>query len=219
VENSTEGVVNHTLDMFIESELKICAEVYLRISHFLLAKSPLSEIKRVYSHPQALAQSRRWLLEHLPHTDLVEVASTARAAAMAALEPGSAAVAPQLAAQVYGLNILASHIEERASNVTRFLVIGHSTGERSGNDKTAVMFSLQDRVGALHDALAAFKDNNINLTMIESRPSRTRAWDWIFFAEFTGHPDDDDVRRVLTCLRAGCGYLKVLGAWPIEMGA
>jgi chorismate mutase/prephenate dehydratase len=147
------------------------------------------------------------------------MASTARAAATAALETGSAAVAPQLAAQVYGLNILASHIEESASNITRFLVIGLTTGERSGNDRTAVMFSLTDRVGALHDALSAFKDNNINLTMIESRPSRTRAWDWIFFAEFTGHPEDDNVAQALAHLRRYCGYLKVLGAWPIEVGA
>jgi chorismate mutase/prephenate dehydratase len=216
VENSTEGVVNHTLDMFMASELKICAEIRLPIAQYLMARQPLDSIRRVYSHPQAVAQSRGWLTEHLPGVEIVEVASTARAAEIAAGEEGAAAVAPHLAAQVYGLEVIASHIEDLANNITRFLVIGQEMSAPSGHDKTALMFCLQDRVGALHDVLAIFKSRKINLSMIESRPSRTQLWDWVFFVEFAGHPQDANVRQVLDDLRPQCSSLKVLGAWPSE---
>ncbi len=216
VENSTEGVVSHTLDMFMASEQKISAEVSLRIAHYLMSKTPLEGIRRVYSHPQALAQCRRWLGEHLPKVEVVEVTSTARAAEIARDEPGAGAVAPELAAEVYGLNILASHIEDMPTNTTRFLVIGQSMSAATGRDRTALMFCLQDRVGALHDALAVLKRQNINLSMIESRPSRTQLWDWVFFTELEGHPDDAAVAPALEALRRECSFVKVLGAWPAE---
>lgn len=216
VENSSEGMVSNTLDMFVESDLKVSAEVLLPISHNLLAKCELQEIKRVCSHPQALAQSRGWLGQNLPGVELVETSSTARAAELAAVEAGTAAVANALAASVYGLNVLASRIEDSTQNFTRFLVIGQHTSERSGNDKTALLFSIKDRIGALHDVLAAFQSNDINLAKIESRPSRRRAWEYIFFVDLLGHPDDPAVQRALAELGAECDLVKVLGAWPIQ---
>ncbi|MCL4533614.1 MAG: prephenate dehydratase, partial [Bacteroidetes bacterium] len=214
MENSTEGVVTYTLDTFMSSDLKILAEVSLPIAHYLLSKSPREAIRRVYSHPQAVAQTRRWLEENLPAAEIVEVASTARAAEMAAGEAGTAAVAPQLAAEVYRLDIIASHIEDMTANVTRFAVIGRTMANPTGRDRTALMFCLQDRVGALHDALQIIKRRGISLSMITSRPSRTQLWDWVFFAEFSGHPKDEAVAEMLDDLRRECAFMKVLGAWP-----
>jgi chorismate mutase / prephenate dehydratase len=179
-----------------------------------MGRGPVESIKRVYSHPQAVAQARGWLTEHLPHAEIVEVASTARAAEIAAGEVGAAAVAPHLAASVYGLDIIASHIEDLATNITRFLVIGSEMSRPSGADRTALMICLQDRVGALYDVLGVFKKRGINLSMIESRPSRTQLWDWVFFVEFGGHPQDESAKKMLAELRQHCSSLKILGAWP-----
>jgi chorismate mutase/prephenate dehydratase len=214
IENSTEGVITHTLDMFIESNLKICAEILLEISQCLLSKSSLEEIKRVYSHPHAFAQVRGWLKSNLPNVEYIEVSSTAEASRRAAIEPNSAAVGSELAAQVYSLNILAKGIEDRVDNYTRFLIVGHSSINRSGNDKTSIMFSVKDRVGALYSMLSPFAKYNVNLTKIESRPSKNTMWEYIFFIDINGHIEDDNVKFAIDELRKDCLYLKVLGSYP-----
>lgn len=217
IENSTEGVVNHTLDMFIESDLKICAERELQISHYLLA-SPrvrgLQGIRRLYSHPQALAQCRQWMEAHLPEIRVIESASTAEAAQRAARDPHSAAIAARVAAEIYGLETLASRIEDEVNNFTRFLVIGRTVSERTGRDKTSILFSIKDRVGALHDMLLPFKRDGINLTKIESRPTRRKAWQYIFFVDFIGHVTERRVQRALERLERDCSQLKILGSYP-----
>jgi len=215
IENSTEGVINHTLDMFVTSELKICSELLLEISHNLLSKaSELREVKKIYSHPQAIAQSRNWIEDNLPNAELVETSSTARAAEMAEKDPEGAAIASRLAASLYDLKIIAERIEDNVQNFTRFLVIGKSFPAKSGQDKTSILFSIKDRVGALHDMLIPFRENNINLTKIESRPTKLRAWEYIFFVDFVGHVEDEDVKKALKQLEKECLLLKILGSYP-----
>lgn len=215
IENSVEGAVNHTLDMFIDSELKICSEIYLEISHSLLSNgSDRKKIKKVYSKDQVFGQCRLWLEEHLPNVVLVEVSSTARAAEMAAREKGTACIASELAAEKYHLKILNSSIEDSAHNVTRFLVIGRTEAKPTKKDKTSIMFSLKDRVGALHDILIPFKHNHINLTKIESRPSKVKAWKYYFFVDMEGHHLDKKVAKALSALKRNTTYLKILGSYP-----
>jgi len=215
IENSTEGVINHTLDMFVTSELKICSELLLEISHNLLSKaSELREIKRIYSHSQAIAQSRNWIEDNLPNAELVETSSTAKAAEMAEKDPQGGAIASSLAASLYDLKIIAERIEDNVQNFTRFLVIGKSFPAKSGQDKTSILFSIKDRVGALHDMLTPFRENNINLTKIESRPTKLRAWEYIFFVDFIGHIEDENVKRALRQLERECLLLKILGSYP-----
>jgi len=214
VENSTEGVVNYTLDMFLDSDLKICAEVIMEIYHHLLGKGKLKEIKKVYSHPQALAQCRSWLEENLPEVKLIEVESTARAAQLAAKEVEAAAIASDVAASLYKLNIIVSRIEDLSNNYTRFLVIGREYTERSGEDKTSILFSIKDRVGALYDILAPFRKHRINLTKIESRPTKRKAWEYVFFVDFLGHKDEENVKKALSELEKECFFLKILGSYP-----
>jgi chorismate mutase/prephenate dehydratase len=215
IENSTEGVVNHTLDMFVTSELKICSELLLEISHNLLSKTgKLREIKRIYSHPQAIAQSRNWIEDNLPNAELVETSSTAQAAEMAEKDSEGAAIASSLAASLYDLKIIAERIEDNVQNFTRFLVIGKSFPGKSGQDKTSILFSIKDRVGALHDMLIPFRENNINLTKIESRPTKLRAWEYIFFVDFVGHVEDENVKKALQQLERECLLLKILGSYP-----
>ncbi|MGB2705802.1 MAG: prephenate dehydratase [Candidatus Omnitrophota bacterium] len=216
IENSTEGAVNHTLDMFIDSELKICSEVYLPIEHNLLSKhKKVSSIKKVCSHEQVFAQCRIWLEKNLPNVKLTSYESTSQAALVATLGKRSAAIASKLAARKYGLNILAPSIEDSSHNVTRFLVIGKQEAEPSRGDKTSIVFSLKDRVGVLHDALVPFKRNKINLTKIESRPSRLKAWEYYFFVDLEGHYKNTKVKKALSELEKGCTYLKVLGSYPV----
>ena len=215
VENSTEGAVNHTIDRFLETDLRICAEIALPVSHFLLSRGSLDTITQVYSHPQALAQCRRWLAEHLPHATQVQTASTALAAQMAT-DPNTAAISPEAASEVYNLPIIARHIEDVSTNVTRFLVIGPQQAARSGRDRTAIVFGVHDRTGALFTALKSLAENDINLTHIESRPSRRRLWEYVFFVDLDGHPDDERVRVALDQLRNGCTFVRVLGAWPVS---
>ncbi len=215
IENSIEGAVNHTLDMFMESPLVICAEVLLKISHSLVAKGPRRQIRTVYSHPQVFGQCRQWLERHLPQVELVEVSSTATAAERAARHRFAAAIATPMAARRHGLKILASSIQDHAENVTRFLVIGTTQSTPTGEDKTSLMFSVKDRVGALHDMLIPFKRQRINLTKIESRPSKRRPWEYYFFVDLIGHALQPKVQRALRMLERQCTFLKILGAYPM----
>ncbi|MBN2372534.1 prephenate dehydratase [bacterium] len=216
VENTSEGVVSHTLDMFVSSDLKICAEVMMEVHHNLLSRSAsLSEIERIFSHPQAVAQSRAWLRENLPFCQITEVSSTARAAELACQDPKAGAIASELAANIYDLNILCSRIEDMLQNYTRFLVIGHNLSPKTGRDKTSIIFSIKDRIGALYHMLKPFAEKGINLTKIESRPTKKQPWEYIFFVDFIGHMEDEKTRQALDELEEQCIFLKVLGSYPV----
>jgi chorismate mutase / prephenate dehydratase len=215
VENSMEGAVTHTLDELMASPLKICGEVYLPISQNLLSgEETLAGIKTVCSHPMGLAQAATWLRHELPHAVLEEVESTAEAARRAAEETGVGAIGNALAAEAYGLKVLARDIQDARTNATRFIVLGRSWAGATGKDKTSVVFSVKDRPGILRDALSAFAQEGINLTRIESRPSRRRAWTYVFFADFQGHPEEGRVARALEALEEYCPYVSLLGAYP-----
>ncbi|PIW33954.1 MAG: prephenate dehydratase [bacterium (Candidatus Ratteibacteria) CG15_BIG_FIL_POST_REV_8_21_14_020_41_12] len=215
IENSTEGIVSHTLDMFLDFDLKVSAEVMLKVSHHLLSKGSLKKIRKVYSHSQAIAQCRHWLEENLPTARLIEVESTAKAAELAAKEAGTAAIASDVAASLYHLKIVANHIEDSLHNFTRFLVIGTEFARRSGQDKTSILFSIKDRVGALYDMLTPFRKYGINLTKIESRPTKRKAWEYVFFVDFLGYKDDEKVRKALSELEKDCLFLKIFGSYPV----
>ena len=215
VENSMEGAVTHTLDELMNSPLKICGEVYLPVSQNLISKEQsIERVKVVCSHPMALSQAATWLRHELPRARLEEVESTGEAARRAAREPGVAAVGSALAAEAHGVNVLARNIQDARTNATRFIVLGRAWAESTGRDKTSVVFSVKDRPGVLRDALAAFAEEGINLTRIESRPSRKRAWTYVFFADFQGHPEEDRVRRALAALEEHCPYVSLVGAYP-----
>lgn len=215
VENSMEGAVTHTLDELMGSSLRICGEVYLPISQSLLSRedSP-GRIEKVYSHPMALAQAGAWLRRELPHAAVEEAESTAEAARLAAEESGVAAIGSSLAADHYGLRILATDIQDARTNATRFIVLGREWAGPTGRDKTSVVFSFKDRPGGLRDALSAFAEEGIDLRRIESRPSRRRAWTYVFFADFGGHPEDERVKRALAKLEEHTTYLTLIGAYP-----
>jgi chorismate mutase/prephenate dehydratase len=216
IENSIEGAVNHTLDMLIDSPLKICSEVYLEISHNLLSKgSNLKKIKRVYSNLQVFGQCRLWLESNIPGVELREVSSTTKAAEIAVNDKNSAAIGSLMAARKYGLRVVAKSIEDVSHNITRFLVIGRTLTKPTKNDKTSIMFSVKDKIGALHDTLTPFKKNRINLTKIESRPSKRRHWEYYFFVDLEGHYEDKKVRKALLELKSECLHLKILGSYPI----
>jgi chorismate mutase/prephenate dehydratase len=215
VENSMEGAVTHTLDELMNSPLKICGEVYLPVSQNLISKEPsLERVRVVCSHPMALSQAATWLRHELPGARLEEVESTGQAARRAALEAGTAAVGSALAAEAHGLNVLARGIQDARTNSTRFIVLGRRWAGRTGKDKTSVVFSVKDRPGVLRDALSAFAEEDINLTRIESRPSRKRAWTYVFFADLRGHPEEERVKRALAALEEHCPYVSVVGAYP-----
>ncbi len=215
IENSTEGAVNYTLDMFIDSELKICSEAYLPIKHNLMSKSKkISAIKRVFSHQQVFAQCRKWLEINLPQAELVPVASTTVAASICSRGKSNAAIASNLAAEENKLNILARAIEDSPHNITRLLIIGKQEAEPTGNDKTSIVFSMKDKVGALHDVLTPFKRKKINLTKIESRPSKKKAWKYYFFVDMQGHIKNKKIKQALSQLEKNCTYLKWLGSYP-----
>jgi chorismate mutase/prephenate dehydratase len=216
IENSTEGAVNHTLDCLVDSELLVCGEIRLEIHHYLLSRAQeLGEVKRVYSHPQPLGQCREWLDRHLPHAETVETTTTAAAAERALEETTSAAIASELASRVYGLPVLRERIEDSAHNVTRFLVMGRQPAGPTGRDKTSVLFTIRDEVGTLHRILEPFATARLNLTRIESRPTRRRPWEYVFFVDFDGHQQDPVVRGVLAAVRERCLYVKVLGSYPV----
>jgi chorismate mutase / prephenate dehydratase len=215
IENTTEGVVNHTLDMFIDSNLLIYGEVLQEVSHHLLSHAErLDTIKKLYSHPHAIAQCRNWLETNLPNVPVVEAASTARAAELCADDSSAAAIASELAGQLYGLKVLKARIEDHINNFTRFLVLSQKPPERTGRDKTSVMISVKDRVGALYDLLRPFASHGINMTKIESRPSRRKAWEYFFFVDVEGHIEEDRVRKALEELRSRCLFQKILGSYP-----
>jgi chorismate mutase/prephenate dehydratase len=218
IENSTEGAVTHTLDEFIETPLRICAEIYLPISHNLLSRSSREAIRRVYSNPQVFGQCRRWLQERMPGVEQISVSSTARAAELAAEEPGAGALAGLLAADLYRLDVIERDIQDLGGNTTRFLVIGPTYGPPTGEDRTSIVFGVRHKAGALYEALASFSRHGINLCKIESRPSRTKAWEYLFFVDFEGHVDDAPVKAALETLRDHCTVLTVLGSYPCAGG-
>jgi chorismate mutase/prephenate dehydratase len=215
IENSTEGIVSYTLDMFMDYDLKINAEVMLEVSHNLLSKSgDIKKIRKVYSHPQPVAQCRGWLEKNLPDVPVVEAASTSKAAEIASGQEDAAAIASELAARTYDLHFVERHIEDSRRNVTRFLVIAGESPPESGRDKTSIMFSVKDRPGALYDILTPFKRAGINLTKIESRPSKRKAWEYIFFVDMEGHADDEAVSGAIGQMKEECLFLKILGSYP-----
>lgn len=215
VENSTEGVITHTLDMFVDSNLQITAEIILDIHHDLLSRTGrMEDIRKVYSHPQPIAQCRNWLEEHLPNVPLVDVASTAVAAQIVSEDYTAAAIASELAASMYDLKMVHSRIEDQVNNVTRFLVISRKPSEPTGNDKTSILFSVKDEPGILYRMLEPFARRGVNLSKIESRPVKTKAWEYIFFLDMVGHVSEQPVREAIEELRGFCQFLKILGSYP-----
>jgi chorismate mutase/prephenate dehydratase len=214
VENSTEGVVTHTLDMFVDSDLKIVAQIILPIQHCLVSNCKRDELKKLYAHPQSYAQCRIWVQNHLPHIEVIETSSNARSAELAAKEPHSAAIAGVLAAERYGLRILESDIQDNSANATRFLVLGRQCSPPTGKDRTSIMLSITHEVGALYKALSAFRRFKINMTKIESRPSKRKAWEYYFFVDCEGHKEDRKVAKAIAELERQCNFVKVLGSYP-----
>lgn len=214
IENSIQGPEAPSLDRFVDSKVKICAETVYPISHCLLSRVSRDRIRKVYSHPQALGQCNRWLRMEMPGVEQVSTSSTARAAELAAIESDSAAIASRLAAEIYALDVVASNIEDISGNETRFLVLGRSSGAATGNDKTSVIFSVKHEAGSLHHALESFRKFGLNLTKIESRPSRSQSWEYNFFVDFEGHADEEPVANALKDLSSHCTFLTVLGSYP-----
>ncbi len=218
IENSTEGTVNHTLDMFLTSPLKIGGEIELRIEQHLLGNvSGLDAIERICAHEQSLAQCRGWLREYLPHVELIGVSSNATGARRARDEKGTAAIGGDAAAEVYDLKIMINNIEDRSDNSTRFLVIGRELLTASGHDKTTILFSTEgtaDGAGVLHKLLQPFASHGISLSRIESRPSQRKNWDYVFFIDVEGHADESPVREALEELKASATLFRIVGAYP-----
>jgi len=217
VENTTGGGVIETLDALIDSDVKICSEVLMAIHHNLLANCSLDEIEKIYSKPEVFAQCRNWLSATFDEAKTIAVASTAKAAQLAATEEGAAAIGSRAAAELYGLKIVCENIEDIANNVTRFLVIAQQDARPTGEDKTAILFSTAHKAGALADVLDVFKRYEINLTNIESRPSKKRQWEYYFFVDFLGHRSDEKVQKGLEEARQHCLQLSVLGSFPRAM--
>jgi len=214
IENSTEGVVTHTLDMFVDSELKIVAQIVLPVQHCLLSNSRRSQIKKLFGHPQSLGQCRGWVQANLPRVEIIETSSNARSAEFAAREKDTGAIAGVLAAEKYDLRVLEHDIQDNAANATRFLVLGRQCSPATGNDRTSIMLSIVDQVGALYRALSPFRRYRINMTKIESRPSKRKAWEYFFFVDCDGHMNDGKVANAIQHLSEQCSYVKVLGSYP-----
>jgi chorismate mutase / prephenate dehydratase len=215
VENSTEGVISHTLDMFMRSPLQIAGEVTLRIHHHLMSRETnLADIQTVFSHQQSLAQCRGWLDRHLPNAERIAVASNAEAARMAAADTWAAAVAGEAAAEIYALEILASRIEDEPGNTTRFLVIAKEDSKASGRDKTSLLLACRNEAGGLHRLLSPLAEHRISMTRIESRPSKRGIWDYVFFVDILGHRDEEVVARSLKILEDNSMLFKILGSYP-----
>jgi chorismate mutase/prephenate dehydratase len=215
IENSIEGVVTHTMDLLVDSDLKICSQVLLDVTHHLMSKTAaLAQIREVYSHPQVLGQCRQWLMKNMPKAHLIPVVSTTKAAQMVAGKKNAACIASKIAASLYGLTVLKNNIQDSTHNITRFLVIAAMDVPPTGKDRTSVVFSIKDKVGALHAMLTPFMRNKINLTKIESRPSKKKAWDYYFFVDCEGHQQDPRVARALSQLEGMCKFLKILGSYP-----
>lgn len=216
IQNSTEGVVGLTLDCLLDTPLRICAEIYVQVNHFLAGTGGVEQIRQVRSHPQVLAQCRRWLRENLPGVEQVATSSSSASAAEAAGDRAVAAICTREAAAAHGLTVLAENIEDLADNRTRFVVLGDLDVPPTGDDKTSVVFSTPHRAGALHKALSAFALYEINLTMIQSRPARGGLWEYVFFVDFEGHREEPPVAAALKHLGEFCPLLKVLGSYPAE---
>jgi len=215
IENSYEGAVNSTLDLLYKFELKIGAEIFLRIRHHLLSRSKdIRELKQLYSHPMAIAQCRSWINKNLPSIPVKEMESTAYAAEMACEEPGAAAIAGRLSGLNYDLPVLCENIEDHPDNVTRFLVIGKTDSEPTGKDKTSILFSLSHRPGALYRVLKSLADKNINMTRIESRPMKRRNWEYLFFVDLEGHEQEKKLADAITEMEGQCDFMKHLGSYP-----
>ena len=215
VENSTEGVVSHTLDLFVASPLRVCGEVALPVHHHLLSmNTSIDNIKRVYAHAQSLAQCRKWLDAKMPNVIRVALSSNAEAAKLVREEPDAAAIAGRAAGELYELGTLASNIEDEPDNTTRFLIVGRQTVPPTGNDMTSLLLTAHNKPGALHDLLRPFADSGVNLTRIESRPSRRARWDYNFFIDIVGHCEDSKVSAVLKTVQDQAAFFKVLGSYP-----
>jgi len=214
IENTMGGGVIETLDALIDSDVKVCAEVLMAIHHNLLANCSLEEVEKIYSKPEVFSQCRSWLSTTFKDTQTVPVASTARAAQMAADEPNAAAIGSSVAAELYNLRIVCENIEDITNNVTRFLVIGREDAKPTGEDKTAILFSTAHKAGALADVLDVFKQYGINLTNIESRPSKKKQWEYYFFMDFFGHRTEKHVQDGLEEARKHCLQLSILGSFP-----
>ncbi len=214
IENSTEGAVSHTLDLFADSPLKICAQIFLRIDNCLMAKIPRAEITTLYSHPQVFGQCRQWLHRHFPQAQLIDCASTTAAAELAARQPHAGALGGTLAAELHGLDILEHSIQDSATNTTRFLVLSERICPPTGNDRTSIMFAVKNEPGSLYHSLEPFNSLHLNLAKIESRPSKKKDWEYFFFVDLLGHCEDQAVQESLDRLSAHSSFLKVLGSYP-----
>jgi len=215
IENSTEGIISYTLDMFMDSDLKICSEIMLDIHHCLLSNcKTIPEIKKIFSGRQPFAQCKVFIKENLPNAELIEVAATTKGVELALNTKDSAAIASELAAETYNIEILVKDIEDIKDNRTRFLVISEKYSPKSGKDKTSLMFSIKDEPGALYKMLHPFAQASINLTKIESRPTRRKAWEYIFFVDMEGHIEDKNIKSAIQSLERKCIFLKHLGSYP-----
>jgi len=214
IENTAGGGVIETLDAFIDSDVKVCAEVLMAVHHNLMANCPLESIEKIYSKPEVFAQCRNWLGATFKEAKTIPVASTAKAAQIASAEAGAAAIGSAIAAELYGLKIICENIEDIANNITRFFAVSREDCRRTGDDKTAILFSTAHKAGALADVLDVFKQQQINLTNIESRPSRKREWEYYFFVDFVGHRTDQNVVKGLEEGRKHCLQLSILGSFP-----
>ncbi|HUU54894.1 MAG TPA: prephenate dehydratase [Armatimonadota bacterium] len=215
IENTTAGVVPLTLDAFMESKLLVCAELYVDIEHYLLSRCrALEEIERVYSHPQAIAQCRLWLRANLPGVEIVPVGTTARATELASKEPRAAAIGPAFAGELHDVPALRAKIHDQADNRTRFVVIGQAAAKPSGTDKTSLLFSVPHQAGALHSALGVFSSHEINMTFIQSHPTKQTPWEYMFFVDVQGHRDDPRLSEALGKLRDHTLILRLLGSYP-----
>lgn len=214
VENSAGGGIRETLDAFIETDVLVCGEANMAIHHNLLANCPMHEVKRIYSQPEVFAQCRNWLAATFKDAETIPMASSSRAAKLATEESGSAAIASSIAAEIYGLKILCQDIEDVANNITRFLIISKQDAEPTGDDKTIILFSTAHRTGALVDVLNVFREYDINMTNIGSRPNKKREWEYYFFVDFLGHEQDENVKKALAEAKKHCLQLSVLGSFP-----
>jgi len=215
IENSSEGIVSNTLDMFVEHTLRISGEILLEVDHDLLSVTgDAGHVRKIYSHPHAIAQCRGWLERNLREIPVFDVESTARAAELAADDPSAAAVAGEAAAKLYGLKAVRKRIQDNANNFTRFIIVGKLSPERTGNDKTSILFSAKDEVGSLYLMLEPFAKHRVNLTKIESRPVKKKAWEYLFFLDMEGHITDDPVSGAVDDLRMRAHFLKILGSYP-----
>lgn len=215
VENSSEGAIGRTLDLLLATPLRICAEVVLRVQQNLLAGSAAAKtIRKVYSHPQSLAQCQAWLAQHLPRAERVPVASNAEAARVAAKRAGAAAIGPEIAAARYGLKVLARSIEDDPRNRTRFLVLGPHAAGRSGRDRTSLVMTAHNRPGAVHDLIAPFAAHGVSMTRLESRPARTGQWDYYFYVDIEGHQRDPRVKKALAEVKRKAPFVKIFGSYP-----